>query len=100
MNSLTTDEILPKLTLPQLRDLINLFGLTKPHSRSTKPDLINFIKSSNAVIDPKMLINYFKLTEKPQRKRRDISAENAKKLSTDVEESAVADFLIEDETKN
>lgn len=66
---ITIDEILNKLNISQLKDLITLFGLEKPMAKSTKSDVINHIKSSGASLDPKMLINYFNLTIKSKREK-------------------------------
>ena len=67
------NEILHQLNSSQIKELIVLFDLEKPHSRSTKADLINHIKQSNASLDAKMLINYFKLQLKQKKEiKRDI----------------------------
>lgn len=63
----TTDEILLKLNLTQLKSLITLYGLEKPHSKSTKSDYITYIQSSDIVLDPRMLVNFFGLTLKQKK---------------------------------
>lgn len=63
----TVDEILTKLNLAQLKSLITLYGLEKPHSKSTKSDYIAYIQTSGIVLDPRMLINYFSLALKQKK---------------------------------
>ncbi len=57
----SVEEVIKKLNITQLKSLIVLYGLQKPHSRSTKNDYVNYILSSGANLDSKMLINYFSL---------------------------------------
>ncbi len=63
----TVDEILAKLNLLQLKNLIALYGLEKPHSKSSKSDYVSYIQSSGIVLDPRMLVNYFNLTLKQKK---------------------------------
>ncbi len=63
----TVDEILQKLNLTQLKSLIALYGLEKPHSKSTKNDYILYIQNSNISLDSRMLVNYFNLTLKQKK---------------------------------
>ncbi len=63
----TVDEILQKLKIPQLKELIGLFGLDTPHSKSKKHDLILYISAANLPLDSRMLINYFKLELKEKK---------------------------------
>jgi hypothetical protein len=66
----TVDDVLHKLNIAQLKDLINLFGIEKPHSRSTKSDMLNHIKQSNSTLDAKMLMNYFNIQLKQKKDKR------------------------------
>ena len=77
----TIDELLQKLNIIQLKDLINLYGLEKPHSRSSKSDIISYIKASNILLDPRMLINYFSLKLKTKNSSEiDIITNNIKDI--------------------
>lgn len=61
----SVEDILNKLNSKQLHALIALYGLEKPHSKSTKSDLLNYIDSIKNKLDTKMLVNYFELKLKP-----------------------------------
>ena len=67
---ISVEEVLNKLNVSQLKNLITLFGLEKPHSKSTKSDMINHIKNSGSALDAKMLINYFNLEIKQPKKAK------------------------------
>lgn len=75
MEDITVDQILAKLTISQLKQLIELFGRPKPNAKSTKSDVIAYIKTLNLPLDVQMLQKYFGLTDKlkkqnPSRKRK------------------------------
>lgn len=63
----TAEDILKKLNVTQLKDLISLYGLEKPHSKSTKGDYITYIQGSNISLDARMLVNYFDLQIKTKK---------------------------------
>jgi hypothetical protein len=66
----STEEILAKLNVTQLKSLVTLYGLEKPHSKSTKSDYVTYIQSSNISLDPRMLVNYFDLNLKPKKQSK------------------------------
>jgi hypothetical protein len=79
----TVEEILHKLKVSQLHKLITLYGLEKPHSKSTKEDLLKYIDVSKLSLDSKMLINYFELKLKSKSvvgKDTEISIEDEKEM--------------------
>ncbi len=92
----SAEEILIKLNLSQLKNLIALYGLEKPHSKSSKSDHIEYIKKSNIALDPRMLVNYFGIDIKPKKiikqKNENVS------VITDMK-NVVADNLTESQKK-
>ncbi len=90
---------LSRLSLAQMKELLQLFGLEKPHSRSTKEDYITYILSSGRSLDATMLINFANRDHKP----KPIKAIKAKKHHSKphsesekhTDESIFLDFLNE-----
>jgi len=81
------ENILSKLNITQLKSLIDLYGLEKPHSKSTKKDYINYLLSSTANLDAKMLTNYFSLGGNSQRPKaiklqKEVSENRSKRSSS------------------
>lgn len=63
-SNITVDQILAKLTISQLKHLIDLFGRPKPNAKATKNDVITHINTLNLPLDVQMLQKYFGLTDK------------------------------------
>ena len=95
----TVEEILAKLNLTQLKSLITLYSLEKPHSKSLKSDYITYIQSSNISLDPRMLVNFFGLNLKQKKVSKVDKADKVDKVNMETITDDLSNVLLNDDLK-
>jgi hypothetical protein len=77
-------ELLKRLSIIQLKELIDMFCIEPPHSKSTKQEIITHILNSGANLDEKMLSKHFGI--KPTKSKNTDTTDSEKKEKKEKQE--------------